>query len=175
MVKAGCGAPPDPYSSESGMFLPTGKRVWKEKWDEQCHAARHGHVAQDTCQGQLILDYDHEGKVFIRYVICVSKWCKLIMTCIYKAVNFMPKMVHVITSCTMVQHLIFMTSTICKLYSTMIRMRFQWLKQRPGSMDLIPQHHSVQWSWITPQFVWCAVSWLIESSLIIKLNILSYY
>lgn len=73
MIKAGCRAPPDPYHSESRVVLPAGKRLWKEKWDEQCHAAHRGHVPQVTCQGQLILDYDHEGKMFIQYVIFVSK------------------------------------------------------------------------------------------------------
>ena len=82
MVKAGCTAPPDPYNSESGVVLPAGRRLWKEKWDEQCHRACRGQVTQGTCQGQvtqgtcqgqLILDHDHEGKAFIRYVICASK------------------------------------------------------------------------------------------------------
>ena len=69
LLKTGCRAPN--HSEESGSVLSIEKQLWKEKWDEQCHALHRGKAVRDTCQGQLYLDHDHEGRAFIQYVICI--------------------------------------------------------------------------------------------------------
>ena len=38
----------------------------EDEWTVQNRKARRGHDPKLTCNGQLVLDYDHAGKAFVR-------------------------------------------------------------------------------------------------------------
>lgn len=56
----GCLGPPDDNTNLRNRDLQD------DEWAAQVKKARRGHDAKLTCNGQLIFDYDHTGKAFVR-------------------------------------------------------------------------------------------------------------
>jgi hypothetical protein len=57
----GCLGPPNELETSRYM-----DNSFQSDWGTQIKKARRGHSAKLTCAGQLLFDYDHTGKAFIR-------------------------------------------------------------------------------------------------------------
>ncbi|KIJ10874.1 hypothetical protein PAXINDRAFT_43681, partial [Paxillus involutus ATCC 200175] len=61
----GCGAPHDPYQTQSEIMPLVDGQSWRETWDEQQNERRRGQAIKVTCQGELIFSHDNKGRPFI--------------------------------------------------------------------------------------------------------------
>jgi len=64
LMKNGCGAPH--YEPTVFFDVDLAKR---ERLDTQLEMARRGHDAKATCNGCLLLEYNHNEDAYVRYVL----------------------------------------------------------------------------------------------------------